>query len=283
MPPHDLTQWNLQPSPDGTQAELPLSASLINPVSSGLVTNVTFAIAGDLVTPIAPPELSGLPSLNLTQLPTADALEAALSASFDISLAALTRRTEELTALGIQPNIDPTTLMLSAEVVADDHRFLLMADRRGHFEVEAAQRAGVPLPVPPGQVFDLSEFREGRSLATFLLALVEPNAAPRPAAAPRAARPLFFEEVAGVFGRGAALPVRSQLEILITLRAGGVEYRFAAARLHGRTFRGLLAGPQGKLWAERFTLEVFPGARELLAQALGVLPEAIEVVEPGTE
>ena len=38
----------------------------------------------------------------------------------------------------------------------------------------------------------------------------------------------------------------------------------------GLMFRGLLAGPKGKLWAERFELDQFNGPAKLLARALGV-------------
>jgi hypothetical protein len=65
----------------------------------------------------------------------------------------------------------------------------------------------------------------------------------------------------------------------MVLEAGGQAYRFAAARVAGRTFRGLLAGASGKLWAERFDLDDnFPGPRQLLAGLLGLPEDQVKVV-----
>lgn len=86
-----------------------------------------------------------------------------------------------------------------------------------------------------------------------------------------------FKELATAFGE-ATLPSRSPLEIVAELRARGESYRFAAARLHGRTFRGLLAGSTGKVWAGRFELGDFPGVRAFCARELGCSPEEIEVL-----
>jgi hypothetical protein len=74
------------------------------------------------------------------------------------------------------------------------------------------------------------------------------------------------------------VPGRSAVEVLIELRVGSESYRFAAARVSGRTFRGLLAGTAGKLWADRFELNEFPGIKALLAQLLGVAESKVEVV-----
>jgi hypothetical protein len=71
--------------------------------------------------------------------------------------------------------------------------------------------------------------------------------------------------------------------VLVNLRVGETQYRFAAARLNGKAFRGILAGPQGKLWADRFTLDDFPGVPKLLADTLGVSLEKVSAVEPGDE
>jgi len=62
------------------------------------------------------------------------------------------------------------------------------------------------------------------------------------------------------------------------LQVQGKTYRFAATRVAGRTFRGLLAGAQGKLWAERFELEDFPGVVRLVADLLKVSPRSVKVV-----
>jgi len=43
----------------------------------------------------------------------------------------------------------------------------------------------------------------------------------------------------------------------------------------GRTFRGLLVGPDGKKWADHFQLEDFPGVADVACRALGVEPGEI--------
>lgn len=61
----------------------------------------------------------------------------------------------------------------------------------------------------------------------------------------------------------------------------GVGVRFAAARVQGRTFRGLLAGPSGKLWAGRFdSWTASPEFVVLVAQVLKVSSDEVEVLAP---
>jgi hypothetical protein len=91
-----------------------------------------------------------------------------------------------------------------------------------------------------------------------------------------------FEELARFIDPAAVLPATSALELLVELEANGARYRFGAARISGRTFRGLLAGPAGKLWADQFELDAFPGARALLAGLLKIPLEHVRaVVEEG--
>src|SRR5439155_10905721 len=62
---------------------------------------------------------------------------------------------------------------------------------------------------------------------------------PLSSSAPPPDVPLHFKEIVAAFGPGASVPGRSQVEVLIELRVGNEQYRFAAARVSGRTFRGL--------------------------------------------
>jgi len=80
------------------------------------------------------------------------------------------------------------------------------------------------------------------------------------------------------FGQSATVPGRSSVEVLIEMKVGDEQYRFAAARVSGKTFRGLLAGANGKLWADRFELQDFPGIKQLLAMVLGVAESKVEVL-----
>ena len=82
------------------------------------------------------------------------------------------------------------------------------------------------------------------------------------------------------FSGRAQVPQRSAFEVLVELRIGTDRYRFAAARVVGRTFRGLLAGSGGnKVWADRFELDTFPGVEALVAKLLDVPMERVEVIE----
>ncbi len=59
----------------------------------------------------------------------------------------------------------------------------------------------------------------------------------------------------------------------------GERYRFVAARVRGRTFRELLAGPEGRKWADHFQLEDFTGVADVAARALSVSPADISWIE----
>jgi hypothetical protein len=83
-------------------------------------------------------------------------------------------------------------------------------------------------------------------------------------------------EVFAAFGDAVLAPM-SALELVADLQVGNERLRFAAARVQGRVFRGLLAGPSGKIWAERFELDDFPGVRALVAELLQVPLEDVEV------
>jgi hypothetical protein len=66
--------------------------------------------------------------------------------------------------------------------------------------------------------------------------------------------------------------------VVVTLRARGTTYRFAATRVGDRTFRALLAGPTGKVWADQFQLEEFLGVSEVVAAALGIPASEVELL-----
>jgi hypothetical protein len=88
---------------------------------------------------------------------------------------------------------------------------------------------------------------------------------------------LTVSDFFGAFG-DALVPARTALEVLCEMQVSDKKFRFAAARVEGKTFRGLLAGPQGKLWAERFEVDQFPGIRALVAELLHVDIQDIEVL-----
>lgn len=281
-----LEQLGLEarPSDGGLEAALELQAlPLLNPITRRFVNRVEFTVVGDRLIPIGPPEVVGLPPIPLQGLERASDLESALAHAFNEHVLHVQRRSAELQTLGLEPRVDPGTLVLSTLLVEGGLQLTLVADKRGNFRVAGAVRDGKPLSVSDAQAFELSEFRERRALAGYLLALYGeqvPQAASRPEPTPAGEAVVRFHELARLFGGAALLPPRSMLELLVELRVGGESYRFAAARVAGRGFRGLLAGAKGKLWAERFDLDAFPGVVPLVAQVLNVPAESIEVVGP---
>jgi hypothetical protein len=258
----------------GLEADLPLvSGQLINPLTRQFLTQASFAVVGDKLLVIDPPELVGSPSVSVARVESSQDIETLLSHSLSEHVVQVQRRSAELTALGVQPNVHPRTLQLSATIKSGPMELTIASDRRGNFKVVEARRDGAALPEPSASAFELSEFRDRHGLEAYLAALFE---APQPAASTQA--PVTFRELVDRFGPGALVPTGSPIEMLVEIRVQGQFYRFAAARMGGRTFRGLLAGTSGKLWAERFELDDFPGVAMLVSQVLHVPREAVELL-----
>ncbi len=88
-----------------------------------------------------------------------------------------------------------------------------------------------------------------------------------------------YGELAERFGPAARVPPGSNIELVTDFTVRGERFRFVAARVRGRTFRGLLAGPDGKKWAEHFQLEDFAGVADVASRALGIAPGEISWLE----
>jgi hypothetical protein len=416
------------------EATLELSSGgAINPLTREVIDRVVFTVMGDRLLYVGPPEFVGGQPINLAFLTPATRLEDLVVQTLNEHLFQLQRRSNELTRLGISPQVDPTTLQLSAELERPPLTFFIGASRSGQFRVLSAVHGDQEL-TGAQHVFELSEFLDRRALGEYLFALYDdllapPVKAPAPSApwawppapaqtdvrppppvsldaaspatpaadgaappletswgalvpeppapgsesraataeesgdaggavaAPQGAQALAgeakrtagepdaalpgaapaaldqvgpesppagpaepgpagveaepaplhasresqapeapvqastpsalvanpaevvvpFGEIFGAFGE-ATLPARSPLEVVAQLKWNEANYRFAAARVHGRTFRGLLAGPTGKVWAGRFELGDFPGVRAFCAQELGCRLEEIEVI-----
>lgn len=270
--------------PAGMQAVLSMAQqSLLNPLTRRQLNEVTFSVAGERLVAIHPPELVGIAPIPIARLTTGAELEAQVQAAFNEHVLQIQRRSGQLQAMGIASRVEPGTLQLTAELDGSGYELLIALDKRGGFRVLKARRDGAEVDVSAGHTFDLDEFRERSGLLGYLVALfggeVHQDQAP-----PRGARAdlqtlISYAEVSARFGRGSLVPPQSPVDILMVLEAGGQAYRFAAARVAGRTFRGLLAGASGKLWAERFELDdSFPGPRQLLAGLLGLPESEVKVV-----
>ena len=255
----------------GPEVVLPLHRSVVNPLTRRPVPAVTLALAEELLIPVDPPELVGLPPLAMDAVTEAPELEARLLADFDEHVARLEGMASQLEALGLQPCVDPGSLEVRAETQVRGLRVLLGADKQGKIRIREVHRAGAMLRSEVGAPFALSQFADAPALQAHLLALVVEAAAPGSG--------IGYGELAERFGPVARVPPTSALELVSDFTVRGERYRFVAARVRGRTFRGLLAGPDGKKWAEHFQLEDFPGVADVAARALGVSPGEISWLE----
>ncbi|MGO9828739.1 MAG: hypothetical protein ACLPJH_01265 [Myxococcaceae bacterium] len=260
----------------GLEAVLQLGTPLLNPLARRPIATGVFALAEQRLIPLEPAELVGLPPLSLDGVRNRSELEQQLAGAFHTHLVTLQRRSSELRALGCAPQVDPETLELAARVEDPPFRFLLAGDKRGQLRVVEVTRDGGEARTDVGAPFDLSDFPNRAGLFAHLRALVGP---PSSAVSPsHTVRPVGYRELLEHFGETAWIPPTATVDVVVTLRAQGTLYRFAATRIRERTFRALLAGPGGKVWADQFDLESFPGVAAVVAVALGVPASEVEVL-----
>lgn len=276
------------------EANLPLLGwQAINPLTRKTIDSCAFTVMGDRLLFVGPPEFVGAAPINLAFLSPGANLEDLVVQIFNDQLFQLERRSNELTSMGMTPRVDPSTLQLTADVERPPLKITIGANRNGQFRVMRAILDGAELTNSGQNVFELSEFFDRRALEEFLVAfyadLVEP---PAPLSrdseppvisgtelSPPADVTVTFKDIYEAFGE-ATLPPRSSLELVADVRVGERQLRFAAARVQGKTFRGLLAGPSGKIWADRFELDEFPGLRGFISTLLEVPYDDVEVL-PG--
>jgi hypothetical protein len=307
--------FTLQQTDAGEQAVIDLLTPLINPLTRRFIETLTFRVQGTTLVPVCPVDVVGLPPISVAGLDRLSDFEAHLRGIFEAAIFQLQRRSAELQSLGIGPRIDPEALELRADIAGPRSRMVLGSDKQGNFRVISARLGDAPVRLPGQARFELSEFRDRSALVAYLEALVEdaqqaaPGAVPAPSgmADPLAAAdwgaafgeappelpveaeisieeprppslPLTLGELSARFGERAVVPQRTSVEVVADLLVGGKRYRFAASRVSQRSFRGLLGGPVGKVWAERFELDAFPGIVELAASKLEVAPTEVEVL-----
>lgn len=268
-------------SPRGPEVALEISTvELINPLTKTPINRVVLLVKKETLEVTEPPELVGVSPIQLAHLQSPVDVEHQLLNGFNEGIFHLRKRSAELQTIGLNPLIQPQNLELMAEVQAGNFRFVIAANRRGEFALSAAQKDGRDLVLQGGLSFDLSEFRHRDALAGYLSALAGDFTPVGPAPTPEAIPPTVptkppgsltvasLGELASRFGPAAIVPPKSTLEILAEIEVRGARYRFAAARVAGRTFRGLLAGSRGKVWSDRFELDTFPGVAALASEVL---------------
>lgn len=278
------------------EAELTLTGGqAFNPLTRTVIDRISFTSMGDRLLYVGPPEFIGATPINLAFLTPGTRLEDLVVQTLNEQLFQLERRSNELTSLGISPRVDPFTLQLTAELEKAPLKFTIGASRSGQFRILRTLNDGAELTNAAQQVFELSEFFNRGALEAFLFALysdIVPEVlppAPEPVGAATITKTpsnlvnqsddsaLPFREIFSAFG-DALLPPRSPLEVVAEVKAGDQLLRFAAARVQGKTFRGLLAGASGKIWAERFELDEFPGIRGFVAELMKVPIDDVEVI-----
>jgi hypothetical protein len=268
------------------EAMLELTSGLaMNPLTRQVIGSVSFTVMGDRLLYVGPPEFVGAQPIRIPLLSTQTRLEDIVVETLNEHLYQLERRSSELSALGINPKVDPSTLQLGALLERGGFTFLLGASRTGQFRIIECRFEGREVPMGAPAPFELSEFRDRSALEDFLYAMFAEGSGSggsaeraTPVGVPEFDASLTMKALYEAFG-DASVPPRSVMEFFCELVAGDTTVRFAAARLSGRTFRGLLAGPKGKIWADRFELDEFPGIRALVSELLGIPIEQIEVVE----
>jgi hypothetical protein len=272
-------------TPDGIEADLDLAARpLVNPLANRALSVITFTVVGDRLIIVAPRELVGTPPFHLPRIDGAQDLEQQVRSALSEHIFHLQHRSSALQAIGLNPEIDPESLQLTAEVSSGPYSFTITCDTRGNFRLAKARRNGEEIALSGIRGFEISEFRVREALAGYLSALVGERSAlaSEPAASGTEDPRLTFGQMTRSFGEGAMLAPLSTLEVAVLLRVNGESYRFTAARVAGQTFRGLLASSSGKIWAERFSLKDFPGVTSLVARLLSVSAEAVQI-DPGEE
>lgn len=263
----------------GLEAVLRLGAPLLNPLAGRSIPSGVFALAEDRLIPLEPPELVGLPALSLDGVRSRSELEQQLARAFQTHLVTLQRRSSELRTLGLAAQVDPETLEIVARVEDPPFRFVLAGDKRGQLRIAEATCDGAAPMTDVGEPFDLTEFPNRAGLLAHLRALASPpKETPVAGPEPTAPRPIDYRELLEHFGHSASVPAAAAIDVVVTVRARGTSYRFAATRVSGRTFRALLAGPTGKVWSDQFELDAFPGVLDIVAGALGIAPAEVELM-----
>lgn len=272
MEPDRLAQLGLtvQEGVAGPEVVLPFRRPLVNPLTRRPVPAATLAVAEELLIPVDPPELVGLPPLLLDDDAGPDAVEAHLLAGLEAHLSRLQDMTGALQARGLTPCVDPSSLELRVETEVGGLRVSLGGDKQGRLRVLSVHRRGALLRGEVGGPFLLPEAQDPAALQMHLSALL---------GEPAPGHEVGFAELADRFGPAARVPATSAIELVTDFTARGERYRFVAARVRGRTFRGLLAGPDGKKWAEHFLLEDFTGVAEVASRVLGIAPAEISWLE----
>jgi hypothetical protein len=262
------------------EATLELDRHAFNPLTRKRLDKITFSVMGDRLIYLSPVELVGAHPIHLALIKEGN-LEDLVVETLNQHLYQLERRSTELSTLGVSTKVEPESLQLSADLSKGSLKVTIAASRSGQFRVARAVNDGREVGKATGTVFELSEFRSKEALEEFVFSMfasdVKSSSSSTESLKAIVETNIAFAELALAFG-DAQLPARTPIEVVVDLTVHGEKFRFAAARVSGREFRGLLAGPKGKVWSGRFNLSEFVGVKQLAANQLKVTDSEVEIV-----
>ena len=103
---------------------------------------VGFHVQGERLVPVVAAGGGGAAPIPLGAVQGRREVEAELVDAFNEHLFHVQRRSAELQALGLSPQVDPVSLGLSTQVAEHGLALTLVADRQGNFQVSRAMRDG---------------------------------------------------------------------------------------------------------------------------------------------
>jgi hypothetical protein len=279
------------------EGELAFGGRLVHPATGKAIARGRFVVAGHDHLRFVDAPLAALGPVAFYDHERLTTLEQALAAALQGRSAALQEVAARFRALRLEAAVDPDRLAVRAVVKTPSHAFEILGTPEAVRVSRVAPVGGVPFEVSPEfPPLELTAHAGPAELELFLARSV-PHMQPVPRAAaaqapaaggalqatPPPRNALTLAALAAVFGEDAILAPNAMVELVQEFQHGGTRYRFVAAREMGTRFKGRLIGPSGDVWSDRFDLADFPGARKVVALALGASDDgapAVDVPEP---
>lgn len=277
------------------EGELAFSGRVIHPATGQPILRGRFVVVGHDQLRFVEPPLASIGEVGFQDQERVAGLEQVVARGLAQRGAALQDLALRMRTLRLETSVDPDRLGLRAVVKTPGHAFEILGGPEALRVSRVAPVGGVPFDVAPDfPPLDLEDFASPTDLEIYLVGAlphmpVAPAHAPRladaaeapdlaPTPAPRNA--LTLAALSQVFGEEAMVAPNAMVELVQEFTHGNTRYRFVATRELGTQFRGRVIGPSGDVWVERFDLASFPGARQVVAAALGVLEPAAAAPEP---
>ncbi|HET6437495.1 MAG TPA: hypothetical protein VFG59_05500 [Anaeromyxobacter sp.] len=268
------------------EGELAFAGRVLHPVTGQPIPRARFLVDGHDRLRFPDPPLSLLGPVNFYEHERAVSLEQALGLALARRGAALQDVAARMRALRLEASLDPERLAARAVVKTATHAFEILGTPDGVRVSRVAPVGGRPFEVAPDfPALALPTFATATDLEIFLVGAVPRMTGPATKAPSRPEAPpaegallatppprnaLTLAALLQAFGEEAIVAPNAAVELVQEFEWGNTRYRFVASREMGTHFRGRLIGPGGDVWAERFELEGFPGARRVVSLALGV-------------